>query len=225
MSIRRVRHSTNPFRLPLGWFPLMNRSIAIAFGLLILSLLASCGDSGSPPPEHDIEATVEARVAEVLEASASTPIIMPKSASSTPPSGRIVFHSSYAGGRTDIYMMNADGSGFIRLTDNPDGDSSPRWSPDGSRIAFYSWRNRNYDIYVMNADGSALTNLTNSPDMMDRSPAWSPDGSQIAFVSVPRLVPHPHEDAIFKPISVIPAKAGIQRWGWLPYIRNTWKRY
>ena len=52
----------------------MNRGVAIVLSLLILSLLASCGDIGSPPrSEPDIEATVEARVAEELAESVPTP--------------------------------------------------------------------------------------------------------------------------------------------------------
>ena len=50
----------------------------------------------------------------------------------------------------DIYVMNADGSGVIQLTDNPGGDGDPAWSPDGRWIAFTSGGN----IYVMNIDGS-----------------------------------------------------------------------
>jgi len=69
---------------------------------------------------------------------------------------------------------------------------NPRWSPDGSKIAFASdmtktfgqrfLRVRNRDIWVMNADGSGLRQLTwHSAD--DIEPAWSPDGDQIVFAS------------------------------------------
>src|SRR5262245_41310357 len=59
-------------------------------------------------------------------------------------------------GDQEIYRMNPDGSGQIRLTNNPGRDLNPVWSPDGERIAFRSDRQSDslrYDIYVMDADG------------------------------------------------------------------------
>lgn len=76
--------------------------------------------------------------------------------------------------------MNADGSNVVRLTDYPDRDFDPAWSPDGSQIAFASRRDGNHDLYVMNTDGSNVVRLTDGPGI-DLSPDWSPDGSRIAF--------------------------------------------
>jgi hypothetical protein len=61
-------------------------------------------------------------------------------------------------------------------------DQNPRWSPDGSRIAFDSTRHGldNKELYVMNADGSNQTRLTDNIDE-DRFPSWSPDSQRIAF--------------------------------------------
>jgi Tol biopolymer transport system component len=102
---------------------------------------------------------------------------------------RIVFVRSFASGRkgyADVYVMNADGSGQRRLARGkrsgvfpPTGQwfsltpVSPRWSPDGRRIAFVSNRNGNFEIYVIKADGSDQRNLTRKPGD-DVSPAWSP---------------------------------------------------
>ena len=99
----------------------------------------------------------------------------------TPLTGRIAFDSE-RDGNYDIYVMNADGSNVTRLTNHPERDWGPAWSPDGRRIAFYSERGGNWEIYVMNADGSNVTRLTNHRES-DRSPAWSPDGRRIAFHS------------------------------------------
>ena len=117
------------------------------------------------------------------------------SASSSQPTaqsrdGLIAFGSSPSTGprNEDIYVMNPDGTGERRLTDQPGHDSFPAWSPDGQRIAFASRRavdgKVNTDIYVMNADGSAVQRLTHS-SAYDWDPAWSPDGGQLAYKSFP----------------------------------------
>jgi Tol biopolymer transport system component len=81
---------------------------------------------------------------------------------------------------TDIYVGNADGSGYIQLTKNQGRNSAPQWSPDGSRIMFESDRDGNSDIFVMNTDGSNQINLTHAPDF-EFTPIWSPDGRAIVF--------------------------------------------
>lgn len=101
--------------------------------------------------------------------------------------GRIAFLST-RDGNVEIYVMNPDGSGQTRLTNEPVYDHSPAWSPDGSKIAFVSLRDGNDEIYVMNADGSGVTNLTNTTateenPISNAGPTWSPDGTKIAFVS------------------------------------------
>jgi len=87
-----------------------------------------------------------------------------------------------AGSHSDIYVMNADGSGKRNLTHDALQNAEPVWSPDGRRIAFVSRRDGKAEIYVMNADGSGKRNLTRNP-AKDVSPSWSPDGRKIAFVS------------------------------------------
>ena len=76
----------------------------------------------------------------------------------------------------------------MQLTATP-RDYSPRWSPNGARIAFERHSvTQEPEIFVMNADGSGKTNLTNNP-ARDDAFAWSPDGTRIAFVS-PRSGSH-----------------------------------
>jgi len=85
-------------------------------------------------------------------------------------------------GNVEIYSINADGSDLKRLTNSPQLDGYPAWSPDGTRIAFVSERDGNPEIYVMNADGTNLTRLTADP-AYDYQPSWSPDSRRIAFSS------------------------------------------
>lgn len=97
--------------------------------------------------------------------------------------GMIAFVSN-RDGNAEIYVMNADGSGQTRLTNNFDGMSEdfPAWSPDGTKIAFVSNRDGNDEIYVMDADGQHQTRLTDNK-AGDYYPEWSPDGQRIAFIS------------------------------------------
>jgi hypothetical protein len=88
-----------------------------------------------------------------------------------------------SGGNVEIFVMDADGSNVTPVTNNPEGDWDPAWSPDGSRIAFHGSRGEtSSEIYVVRPDGSGLTRLTEDPGR-DIQPAWSPDGSRIVFAS------------------------------------------
>jgi len=82
----------------------------------------------------------------------------------------------------EIYLIDADGTNPIQLTNSPENDVYPSWSPDGSKIVFQSYRDGNSEIYVMNPDGTGQTRLTTHPES-DMSPSWSPDGSWITFHS------------------------------------------
>ena len=93
--------------------------------------------------------------------------------------GRIVFQST-VDENTDIYVMDADGTNVRRLTDDPERDFSPKWSPGGKRIVCVSDRDRERNVYVMDADGRNARRLTDGAKYI-AAPTWSPDGQTIAF--------------------------------------------
>src|ERR671925_261641 len=103
---------------------------------------------------------------------------LPAAGATKAPTGRIAF--SMGNSNRDVYAVNADGSGLVRLTNDPAADFDPSWSPDGRRIAYRHEDEKSGQIYVMNADGSQQRNLTRRRGL-DYSPAWSPDGRKIAF--------------------------------------------
>lgn len=87
---------------------------------------------------------------------------------------------------TDIFVMNADGSDVVRLTDAAEpavGGWGPAWSPDGTKIAFTSSDDSGLNVWLMNPDGSNQVNLTVWPAGPDQRPSWAPDGSRILFAT------------------------------------------
>ncbi len=115
----------------------------------------------------------------------------------SPDASKIVYASTQ-GGNSEIWVMNADGTGRTQLTFNIHGNGSegpdanfPSYSPDGTKIVFLcGWETLYGNICVMNADGSRRKQLTHNPDnglaMNEPSsdePAWSPDGASIMFDS------------------------------------------
>jgi acylaminoacyl-peptidase len=149
-----------------------------------LSLLpASAGISAAEGPSRKFE------LADVFEIEYATdPQISPEGA-------RIVYERNFMDAskdrrRSNLWILNADGSRHRPLTTGNENDGSPRWSPDGERLAFISGRDGSPQIYVRYMDSgqiARLTQLTESPSGL----AWSPDGKRIAFSMLVREEPEP----------------------------------
>jgi Tol biopolymer transport system component len=90
-----------------------------------------------------------------------------------------------SGRQEDLFVIRSDGSGLRQLTDDAHRDRGPRWSPDGSRLAFYSNRGGPYGIWSIRPDGSRLEPL--SPMVKEQSfvrPTWAPDGRRLTALEL-----------------------------------------
>ncbi|HYU08470.1 MAG TPA: Ig-like domain-containing protein, partial [Gemmatimonadales bacterium] len=112
------------------------------------------------------------------------------------PDGSRIAYVSQRDGNAEIYVMNADGTGAVRVTNDPQPDGRPAFTPDGQAIVFHSSRPAppappapptpqasagKQQIWTVNLDGTGLTQLTR--DSVNASPTVSPDGQTVAYVS------------------------------------------
>jgi len=97
--------------------------------------------------------------------------------------------------RSSIWLVASDGSTAPRrFTAGPKADTTPRWSPDGTNLAFASDRERDKkQVYVMPADGGEAMRLTDLKEDASEL-AWSPDGTRIAFSARVRDEAYDEED-------------------------------
>jgi dipeptidyl aminopeptidase/acylaminoacyl peptidase len=117
------------------------------------------------------------------------------------PDGRTVAFVAYGVDReandytASIWLVAADGSGEPRrLTRGKKQDVAPRWSPDGSRLAFVSNREtKAKQLYVLPVEGGEPLQLTELDEDAGEV-VWSPDGSRIAFSSRVRDPAYKEED-------------------------------
>lgn len=86
-------------------------------------------------------------------------------------------------GSPDIWVCNADGTGLKQLTFTREDESSPTWSPDGTKICFASRLNERRSLFVVPSDGGKMTRLSTSGVLNPSEPDWSPDGKTIVFTS------------------------------------------
>src|SRR5713101_2548419 len=105
----------------------------------------------------------------------------------SPDGKRIVYVRAFADIMSDkrlsnLWAVDFDGLDNRGVTAGNFTDESPRWSPDGTRIAFVSDRDGTPQLYIRWMDSgqtAKLTSLESGPSNL----AWSPDGKRIAFVS------------------------------------------
>jgi eukaryotic-like serine/threonine-protein kinase len=102
------------------------------------------------------------------------------------PDGRWVAFLEIKGDSREIFVVPAAGGAPVNVTNHPDADYLPAWSPDSSRLAFVSERDGGPRIWVQAIDGGRprgeAQRLTTGA-LVEQFPAWSPDGTRVVFVS------------------------------------------
>jgi Tol biopolymer transport system component len=148
-----------------------------------------------------------------------------------PPDGREILFRGETEGKAGVFVMNADGTGLrplIPLTESLNLGVTlmePRYSPDGSQIAFHQWDDYSstMHLFVMNADGTGRREIASRSGVVFTGwPVWSNDGTRIAAATaaawaegpLPYIVIDLRTDAVISTGPVPPA--GGTRIEWAP---------
>jgi len=118
-----------------------------------------------------------------------------------------------------LWVSRTDGSGKLQLTYPPNSTALPRWSPDGTKIAFMSAQvGKPWKIFTVSAQGGTPEELL-PQDAAEGDPQWSPDGTRMVFSRIPdmanasdiRII-----DLNTRQVSVVPGSAGLFSPRWSP---------
>ena len=98
------------------------------------------------------------------------------------PDGRRIAFSSTRSGSYDLWVMSADGSDPVQVTDHAAPDQDPSWAPDGRSLYFTSERDGRGELYQVDLETRRVERITSG---FDRSimPAVSPDGRHLAYAA------------------------------------------
>jgi Tol biopolymer transport system component len=107
-------------------------------------------------------------------------------AQSVGPNGKIAYVVNMSDNTTDIWVMDADGSNQLDITNTPGiSELVPKWSPDGTKIAYVLTDFITPGVWVMNPDGTDQRKFSTFSGV-EFGPTWSADSSKLALV---RYVP------------------------------------
>lgn len=150
----------------------------ICLSLLLLAPLAlASADAQQPPPAPAEKWDVSADLGPTTKLSFDTSEGTWMNVDVSPDGRRIVFDLL-----GDLYTMPIGGSGASaaeRITSGPAFDMQPRFSPDGTRIAFSSDRDGLWNIWTIAADGKDARQVSKEKRWFVNSPTWGPDGNYI----------------------------------------------
>jgi TolB protein len=113
----------------------------------------------------------------MTKAAAKSPEIMSEGPAVSGDASRVVYLSN-KNGSNDLYVASLDGSNEVQLTNTPDNEGWPSWSPDQKRILFSVFADGASRIYSVDPDGKNLKQIGGVPG---RTGALSPDGRRVLY--------------------------------------------
>ncbi len=126
-----------------------------------------------------------------LDGAAPVPLVTTPNTTSgqarwSPDGSRIVFVQATYGGRNwDLWIVDADGSDLKDLTNTPQSESSPTFSPDGKQVA-YGVRENEQDLhrlaFMVRAVDDGTTTRRVTPSALGSNPVWSADGAWLGYL-------------------------------------------
>ena len=100
---------------------------------------------------------------------------------SVSPDGEEFLYTGKVEGKRDVWKRPFGRGEPVNLTSHPADDTSPAWSPDGRRVAFFSDRDaEKKELYVLDLESGSVERLTHD-EHYDSEASWSPDGAGIVF--------------------------------------------
>ncbi|MAL08169.1 MAG: amidohydrolase [Maricaulis sp.] len=160
----------------------MTRYLTAVSLAALIHASALAQDTTAPAPEAEAEAAAEATGWDVANPPLPTRDVTISVSEGTwmsldvSPDGQTIAFDLLG----DIYTMPITGGPATQISSGLPWEIQPRFSPDGSRIAFISDRGGGDNLWIMNPDGSDRIQVSNETFRLLNNPAWSPDGQYIA---------------------------------------------
>ncbi len=158
----------------------MRHSLALA-PVIILALAAVPATAQEPTEAKAAEPTAEKTVWDIAEAHGPARTIEFETDEGTwmavdvSPDGKTLVFDLLG----DIYTMPIEGGEARLLLGGPAYETQPKWSPDGTKIAFTSDRDGLENIWIVDADGSNPRQITKEKERQVMDPVWTPDGEYV----------------------------------------------